>query len=299
MIIKDFLVFMYTRCYDLYITIVNDIIAAKHYPEIRPTQEAITRINEEHCSMSRFGDGEFSLICGDNLKFQPYDAYLAEELRMILKFSDDTDGLLVCIPDIFKDTTQYIPRAEKYWNQYLHLKRSKVYALLRFDKIYYNTQITRFYIDYIDKSKMSEKVQELQSIWNNKKILIVEGEKSRLGMGNDFFLNATCINRIICPAVNAYAKIDEIEAAVLEESNFDLALIALGPTATVLSYRLYKKGIQALDIGHIDIEYEWYKKGAQEKEPVAHKYIGEMNGGDIVDDAVDEIYQSQIIRRIV
>jgi len=146
---------------------------------------------------------------------------------------------------------------------------------------------------------MDEKVFQLKSIWNNKNLLLVEGEKSRLGMGNDFFSNATSIRRIICPATDAYSTINEIENAVYTESGYDMVLIALGPTATVLAYRFYKKGIQALDIGHIDIEYEWYLKGVQDKEPVAHKYIGEMKGGDIVDDAVDEMYQRQIVRRIV
>ena len=35
-------------------------------------------------------------------------------------------------------------------------------------------------------------------------------------------------------------------------------LIALGPTATILAYDLAEKGVQALDVGHIDIEYEWF-----------------------------------------
>ena len=87
--------------------------------------------------------------------------------------------------------------------------------------------------------------------------------------------------------------------AVMDAQNFDLVLIALGPTATVLAYRLHKKGLQALDIGHIDIEYEWYKKGVLEKEPVQHKYIGEMPGGDIVEDVTDECYNEQIIGRFL
>ena len=94
-------------------------------------------------------------------------------------------------------------------------------------------------------------------------------------------------------------QINKIEQAVAEAHDFDMVLIALGPTATVLAYRLHQKGLHALDIGHIDIEYEWYLKGVLDKEPVQHKYIGEMPGGDIVDDKTDEIYESQIIRRIL
>lgn len=295
---KRVLISIYNFLCEIIHTIENDILLSKKHPRVENQEATINRITHEHCSMSRFGDGEFSLMLGESLKFQPYDEQLSKELKSILRLSPKENGILVCIPDIFSGTSQFIPRAEKYWNKYLHNKRAKIYKLLRFDRDYYDSQITRFYVDYQDKTRMNEKVALLRTIWANRHILIVEGEKSRLGMGNDLFENAACVCRIVCPSVNAYSKIDEIENAVLNAGTYDLVLIALGPTATVLAYRLYCKGIQALDIGHIDIEYEWYKNGVQEKELVQHKYIGELQGGDIVDDIVDERYEKQITRRI-
>ena len=52
-----------------------------------------------------------------------------------------------------------------------------------------------------------------------------------------------------------------------------LILVALGQTATVLSYDLAKLGYWAIDIGHVDIEYEWFLRGAKDKLPVAGKYV--------------------------
>ena len=80
-------------------------------------------------------------------------------------------------------------------------------------------------------------------------------------------------------------------------------LLALGPTATALAYDLYKSGYQAIDIGHVDIEYEWFLKKASKKMKIKGKYIGEgvstkeerLNIGDIV----DEKYESQIIAKII
>ena len=37
-----------------------------------------------------------------------------------------------------------------------------------------------------------------------------------------------------------------------------LFILALGPMATVLAYDLARLGYRALDLGHIDIEYEWF-----------------------------------------
>lgn len=78
----------------------------------------------------------------------------------------------------------------------------------------------------------------------------------------------------------------------------DLILIALGHTATVLAYDLSKLGYQAIDIGHIDIEYEWLRMGAKRKMPVPNKYVNEVREGRIDTDLNDVTYQSQIIGRI-
>lgn len=36
------------------------------------------------------------------------------------------------------------------------------------------------------------------------------------------------------------------------------AAILLDPTATVLAYDLAVQGFQAVDINHVDVEYEWF-----------------------------------------
>ena len=84
----------------------------------------------------------------------------------------------------------------------------------------------------------------------------MEGEQTKLGIGNDLFDNAKNIKRIIAPAENAYKKIEEIIKLCKKLDSDTLFLCALGPTATVLSYRLAKLGYQSIDIGHIDIDVE-------------------------------------------
>lgn len=298
---KQLLIRIYGALLDLKDSVINDVICRRaKTPNVGSFEETVEMIIDENASMSRFGDGEFSLIRGTNLKFQQHDDALAEELGRILQLSAaERKDFLVCIPNVFGSLDQYADKAAGYWRRYLHKNRKNIYNLLRFDVKYFDALITRFYVDYADKSQMDEKVHLLRKIWQDKRLLIVEGEKSRLGMGNDLFSNASSIRRIVCPSANAYSRIDAIEHAVADVRDFDMVLIALGPTASVLAYRLHKKGVHALDIGHIDIEYEWYRKGVLEKEPIQHKYIGEMPGGDIVDDITDENYDLQIIRRIL
>jgi hypothetical protein len=69
-------------------------------------------------------------------------------------------------------------------------------------------------------------------------------------------------------------------------------------TATVLSRDLAHKGYQAIDIGHIDIEYEWMLRNATSKIAIPGKFTNEVSGGNKVEEVIDNQYLSQIVARI-
>lgn len=118
-----------------------------------------------------------------------------------------------------------------------------------------------------------------------------------MGVGNDLFDNVKSIRRILCPPRDAFDRYQEIlnEAQKLEKTA--LFLIALGPTATVLAYDLFKSGYQAIDAGHVDVEYEWWRMGAKRKVKLERKYVNEAANGKQVSDA-GEFYRKQIIAKI-
>ena len=72
-------------------------------------------------------------------------------------------------------------------------------------------------------------------------------------------------------------------------------IIALGPTATILASDLSKEGYRALDLGHIDIEYEWFLLKATKKVAIKNKYVNEVKKGRINSDLNNEKYISEII----
>ena len=137
-------------------------------------------------------------------------------------------------------------------------------------------------------------------------MIIIEGDKVRLGVGNDLFVNAKSVSRIICPSVNAWSVYNDIlqdgteiikqKAQPLADS--PLVLCALGMTATVLAYDLALNGIQAIDLGHLDIEYSWMLMGAKSKMAVEGKYVNEASDGKSVGASKDARYLSEIIARI-
>jgi len=158
-------------------------------------------------------------------------------------------------------------------------------------------QLSRFYIIYKNKEKCKLQISMLKQIWDNKDVVIVEGCQSRTGVGNDLYSNARSISRILGPAESAFSMYDTIMKAITENVTKDkLILLSLGMTATVLAYDLSKLGYWAIDIGHLDVEYEWYNKKAKTEYVVTGKYTYGVESGNIVDDSdLPPSYLSQIL----
>ncbi len=282
---------------------VYDIIHMKFIKNKKPLsvmsiEDTLKLIIEKELSVTRYGDGELLMMADQmNESFQDYDPFIAQKLKQVLK--SKRDDLLICIPDVFNDMSQYNEVAMKWFRYFLRRKKYLFYRYFDENTTYGNLAITRCYMDYIDKSKCERYFELLKKIWNDKDVVFIEGEFSRLGVGNDLFDNAKSIRRILAPSRNAYLKYDEImdEARKIEKDA--LILIALGATATALAYDLTNEGYRVIDSGHIDIEYEWMRMGASEKVPIPSKYVNEAGSkGHSEERLDDEKYLGEIIAKI-
>lgn len=264
--------------------------------KVKSMDDTLDFILKNPCSVIRFGDGEFILIKGNWIVYQEHDPELSAELETILRLESSSD-LLVCVPPMFDGFSPYISSTQNYWRNHFD-SYYLYYENVCTASEYGNTFLSRPYMDWQDKSQSEKWFAKLQQLWQDKDLLIVEGETSRSGVGNDLFDNARSIQRIICPATNAYSQIDLIEQTIEKYSENKLILLMLGPTAKVLAYRLSQKGIRAIDLGHINSEYEWFKMGATEKVKFTHKHTADFNEADI-QLTEDANYESQIIARII
>ena len=265
-------------------------------PKIMKIDETLDYLYKNQCSVSRFGDGELKIAIGLDIRFQEYNEELAQRMREILKSS--SPNCLICLTDIFDDIKWMMPKSYEYTWRIVAKYRKEWIDLLDLNKVYGNAYITRCYIDRKDKTKSEIWFMKLKRLWENQKIVVVEGEKSRLGYHNDLFSNALSVQRILCPAKNAYSCYDQILNEVRKIDKEKLILIALGPTASVLAYDLARLGYRALDVGHVDIEYEWFLQKATDKVKIQDKYTNEAIDGEIVSNDVDSKYKSQVICRI-
>ena len=250
-------------------------------------------------SLSRFGDGEFLWMSGKSHEsFQKYTPELGRRLCEVIK--SDNPKLLLGFPKGMQDASICNMYAKLHWT----IIREKYFPLvvdfLDKDKIYCDASITRPYIDYKNRETSRKSFENLRRIWCDKDIVIVEGEKTKLGLGNDLFDNAKSVARIVCPAENAFESIDSIENCIKKNVVKDcLILAALGPTATILASDMCREGYQVVDIGHIDVEYMWYLKGTILREPIEGKSVNESGNRECSNKYdLDEKYINSIIARV-
>ncbi|OYX85606.1 MAG: hypothetical protein B7Y83_04095 [Flavobacteriales bacterium 32-34-25] len=266
---------------------------------ILSVEDTINDIIVHKKSMARFGDGELRLLLpNQNLLLQKSDEKLISLLKETLY--SNLSNLNIGLNEGLINLTPYKSIVREWWYQYIIKYGDDILQLLSV-KTYFNANITRFYIDYEDKSIAKNTVHLLKKIWENHHVLIVEGEHSRLGVGNDLFSDSTSIERIICPAKNAFDQYDEIVNSVKTLGQNKLILLALGPTATVLAYELAKGNYWALDIGHIDIEYMWMLQNADTRIPVKGRYVAEARETvDLVLESQEEVeYNKSILKKIL
>ena len=272
----------------------------KPTPKIQEGAELLKKIAQDHSSLCRFGDGEFEMIRGkERLWYQNPDDALGVRLKEVL-YSED-GKINIAIPQNFCGLDKYKEDAADSIRYYMFGDtRKDILEMLDMDRIYYDAYVSRPYIMYKDGKNADEIFPLFQRLWRDREVLIVEGEFSRIGIGNDLMACARSVSRILCPYKNAWDKYEDILNTVLEKANKEAIIcISLGPCATVLAYDLAKRGYQALDIGQIDNEYDWYVRGAKVREDIPGKLVAERPAGQKLEMDEETEYKKQIIARIV
>lgn len=269
-------------------------------PRILSSVKSLDTLIDGKKSIARFGDGEFKLMRGGNLGFQKYDEKLAKRLFEVLKFQNPQ--LEIGLPKVFGSLKEYKEDSARFWRAYLGENRRWIMKQIDQSKIYLNTNMTRFWSGYkVDLNLCEEIIKKYKKIWDGRDIIFIEGKFTRMGVGNDLFDNAKSIRRILCPAENSWGSYPEILSnvkKVVAENRDALYILALGPTATVLAYDLCV-GVQALDLGHLDVQYEYYILRAEKKIALAGKYVNEVEEGrNITDSIIDSEYKNSIILEI-
>lgn len=274
----------------------------RHYSlNIMSPEETIAYIKNNNCSVARLGDGEFSIMMQSGAPtFEKGSPEMGEQMKKV--FAHQSSDLLICLPSILSSKKLMDYRDISFWKNWALYNQQNVVEeirkLISEEYVFGCAEISRPYSTCKRIEDAKKTFDSLKELWENKNILIVEGAQTRMGVGNDLLTNSKSIKRILIPPEDAFSKYNKILTSVLKNYNNELILLAAGPTATILASDLAYNNIQAIDIGHLDIQYEW-SKTKKMYEIVPGKYTNEVCGGNQVADCFDELYISQIIDRII
>lgn len=266
------------------------------FPTVLSTEETIEAVLRNNLSVVRVGDGEMLLMSGLSIQFQEFNLELAEALKKILRIN--VPGLMVCIPGIWNGLAPFKNGALSFVTNHLLQYGAAWTKAVNLDQVYGDAYMTRCYLgSTLGRAKSLDLFKKMFSRWRDEKVILIEGDKSRVGVGNDMFSNATSMERILCPAENAYSCYEKIKTMALESDKTKLILLSVGPVAKLLAVDLFLAGYRVIDIGHLDMEYEMCRLGHEECTPIRFKYFGEI-GCINPEDCNEPSYLSEIISRI-
>lgn len=225
--------------------------------------KTIEELLSSNKSFVRFGDGEIRLMEGDKLPLQDADQNLAERLKEIIGMR--SDDIMIGIPDIFGSLEQYRPESRRFWQEHLLFFRKKYqkYCLKQYQ--YYDAFFSRLYYMYDNRELSTQRFEKIKQIWKDRDIVVVESKTAHTGVDNDLFATARSVRRMICPESNAWSAYGQLYEKAIQYDKNTLFLISAGATAKPLVVDLTNKGYRALDIGSLDMEYQWYLMRATEK----------------------------------
>jgi hypothetical protein len=155
---------------------------------------------------------------------------------------------MIAIPDMN-------PKSPKwwFWKKYQHS-----YPKMLNDQItYYSQFITR--PDSAPLIDVPEFYTRMENLWRDQDVVLVRGSERSLVEGRGTMLCAKTVIPVLCARRDAYAEIDRVEKEVLA-TGLNRVLLCAGAMATVLTYRLARRGLHAIDLGHIGYLWRYYDR---------------------------------------
>jgi len=137
--------------------------------KIMSKEDTLDEIIYHNKSIARFGDYEYEIILGRDVSYQKYNRILSDKLKMVLKSKEK--NLLIGLNDALNKkfiNKYYKKKARKFWGKYVKKNEKALIKLHDRNKQYYSSGISRFYIEYKDKSKTNIYVKKLKKVWEKK-----------------------------------------------------------------------------------------------------------------------------------
>ena len=229
---------------------------------IKSNEETLNKLLHSNCSLSRFGDGEMTLMCGTSIPSQKANEVLTQRLKEVL--SDANNNVMIGIYPLCKSLMNASEASKDFDRRIVSKYRPYFSKFLKENYDYYSIGFTMPYMSIGANKKHTEYLcryyDKFRSLWDNKDIIIVCGERVFKNIKYNIYDNAKSVEYIYGPTNSAFEDYDKILNKVLEKDKNKLVILILGAAATVLAYDLSKFGYRALDFGHLSKDYDVFRK---------------------------------------
>lgn len=205
-------------------------------------EQTMRRLRAERLSFARFGDGEFRIMLRPefNLRFQPWSAGLAGDLRAVLTMDGfDPARLLLGFP---------YPYRNLHWTGVWLDIWHEVAPLLDRGLTYGNSHVSR---PVFFQQLGAGGVRLWRDLWAGADVCVITGEGSRFVLVPALFDTVASSRFVYSTPVDAYADLPRLMQVLQDEDPDRLYLISLGPAGTLVAAWLSRMGRQAVDVGHI------------------------------------------------
>ena len=211
-------------------------------------------------SLARFGDWEVTLMMQLSQTNSTFFNRTLSEL-LLTAFTDRVPNLRLGLIDTFAGFTEARQALMDYYFARDYYRRWML-DHVAFDQQYLQTAITAPYAQsYSTNCLLLDQIyQTLRQIWQDKDIVLLRGNNSQ-HYQYDIYDNARSSKILYAPRYHAEREYESLKKLLLEEPEDKLVILSCGPTCTVLAYDLARVGRRALDLGHLNKDYDWYKRG--------------------------------------
>lgn len=216
-----------------------------NYPDVLTPEETLEFALKSR-SFSRIGDGEFNTIVGIRNSFNDMDEKLAQRLKEICESGSD-DNCLVCL------NNYKLPKSHPTYTWFVYhgtRRLEDVLANVTFKKQKYGDA---YFLIRTTNSKgvlVDEKIEQIKSLWNEQKLLIVCNKKSPLVQDPlNIFNNVLQKDFLFIPDRNAFNEYDQLVEAIKKYDTSWRVYLEAGATASVLAWDLSHLGYQMFDMG--------------------------------------------------
>lgn len=235
--------------------------------------ETVNVLKNNPKSFTRYGDGEVSLMRGEDSAFQVYDPELAKKMKEIL--IRKRDNLYVGLnSSYFQSPTKYSERNRKFYRLYGTSYRRYFNAVCDLENTYLDACCFGGYFRQGDQFDLDKHFTQVRDLFKGKNLTIVCGEGILDELEFDLFGLAASKRMIGAPRKNAFSQYDMLINRITASTPKDnLICIILGMTATALAADLADQGYIAWDIGHAAKDYDAYMRKVEKTDAVIDKFF--------------------------